>query len=766
MGTTKKKIVKPHWSKAWIKRIWKLFSYGLLFIILFLATIKLGLWGKLPDTKELENPKTKLASEIYTGDGEVLGKMFYQEDRTNCDHQDLPQHLKDALVGTEDERFYEHSGIDGRALVRALAYMGKAGGGSTITQQLAKNLFPRESRSLFFTIIQKLKEWFVAVEIEKRYTKDEIILMYFNTVPYGNSYGIKSASKRYFNKKTIDLNIQEAAVLVGMLKANTYYNPISNPENSKGRRNTVFGQMTKNESLTESEKDSLSELPLVTDYNYTDHNTGIAPYFRSYLTKWMKAWTKKYAAETGVKHNIYDDGLKIYTTIDSKLQQYAENAVAAHMASLQQQFWNETKRRNRDPWYGEDDQGNVIPDPEYPARMIKRTHRYRSLKKRYDGNKDSIDFYLNKPTPMTLFSWKGGIDTVLSPMDSLKYTKQILHTGFMSFEPQTGHVKAWVGGINHKYFQYDHVNKKATRQVGSTFKPLVYARGLDDDKLQPCEVESTGPVIVEYENNKEWSPSNSGSVPPEVTFYEGLQKSINTITARVMKRLGPNSAEVVRQTAGKMGIDETKFEPYPSICLGTMDISVFEMVGAYGTFVNGGTFVEPVFVTQIEDKNGNILEEFTPEKEEAIRQQTSYIICKMLEKVTMGGGTAARLRSSRFNIPGNVSMGGKTGTTQGNSDGWFMGITPNLVSGCWVGAEERNVHFRSTRYGQGANMALPIFGKYMEQVYADSKSNYGRGHFKKPEIEMTIDPDCENYDGPSSNNGELEEEEETDEELF
>ncbi|MGB0850211.1 MAG: penicillin-binding transpeptidase domain-containing protein, partial [Bacteroidia bacterium] len=413
-----------------------------------------------------------------------------------------------------------------------------------------------------------------------------------------------------------------------------------------------------------------------------------------------------------------------------------------------------------DPWYKEDDQGNAVADPEYPARMIKRSARYRQLKRLHDSDKDSIDFYLNKPIPMTLFSWNGDIDTVLSPMDSLKYTKQILHTGFMSFEPQTGHIKAWVGGINHTHFKYDHVNKKSTRQVGSTFKPLVYARGLDDDKLHPCEVESTGPVIVEYGNGKEWSPSNSGRVPDEVSFYEGLQKSINTITARVMKRLGPNSAEVVKQTAGKMGIDDSKFEPYPSICLGTMDISVFEMVGAYGTFVNGGTFVEPIFVTRIEDKNGNILEEFTPKKEEAIRQQTSYVICKMLEKVTMGGGTAARLRSSRFSIPGNVSIGGKTGTTQGNSDGWFMGITPNLVSGCWVGAEERNVHFRNTAYGQGANMALPIFGKYMSSVYADKESNYGRGHFKKPKIEMSIDIDCKNYENNNtSDEGEGDEDE-------
>jgi penicillin-binding protein 1A len=746
-------------SNKWVKRLWKLFVAGLLFILLFLLSIRYGLWGALPDTQELENPKTKLASEIFSEDDKVLGKMFYQEDRTNSDYDDIPSYLKEALIATEDERFYSHSGIDGKALLRAIVRLGQDGGGSTITQQLALNLFQERAENVFERIIQKIKEYFLATEIEKRYTKDEIILMYFNTVSYGNSFGIKSASKRYFNKRTKDLKIEEAAVLVGMLKANTYYNPVRNPENAKRRRSVVLKQMQVNDYITRNEYDSLRMLPLVTDKYYTDHNTGMATYFRSHLAGWMKEWTKNYAVKTGVKYNIYDDGLKVYTTIDSRLQQYAENAVSNHMKTLQQQFFDETARRNRDPWYGEDENGDLFNDPEYPARMMKRTQRYRGLKKQYKDNQDSIDYYLNKPVSMRLFSWNGDIDTMLSPMDSLKYTKQILHTGFMSFEPQTGHIKAWVGGINHTHFQYDHVNKKATRQVGSTFKPLVYARGLDDDKIQPCEKESTGPVIVEYGNGKEWRPQNAGKAPPEVTFYQGLQQSINTVTARVMKRLGPNSAEVVRQTAGQMGIDESKFEPYPSICLGTMDISVFEMVGAYGTFVNGGTFIEPIFVTRIEDKNGNILEEFTPEKNEAIRMQTAYIICKMLERVTMSGGTAARLRGSRFKIPGDVSLGGKTGTTQNNSDGWFMGVTPNLVSGCWVGAEERNVHFRSTYYGQGANMALPIFGKYMEQIYANPTMEYGRGSFKKPNIEMTIDLDCDNMPGDESGeNGEVQDE--------
>tara|TARA_B100001063_G_scaffold65262_1_gene59222 strand:- start:373 stop:2652 length:2280 start_codon:yes stop_codon:yes gene_type:complete len=727
-----------------IPLLWSGFITFIFIVFLFLTSVKIGLWGKLPETTELENPETKLASEVYANNGEILGKIFYQENRTNSRFEDIPSYLKEALIATEDERFFNHSGIDGKALVRAVSRLGKDGGGSTITQQLAKNLFHREAISKTNRIIQKFKEWILAIQIEKRYTKDEIILMYFNTVPYGNSYGIKSAAKTYFNKNTKDLKIEEAAVLVGMLKANTTYNPIRNPTKSQKRRNVVLFQMLKNDYLNQNEFDSLKVLPLKTDYNFTDHNTGIATYFRSYLNQWLKAWTKTYLAENGVKYNIYDDGLKIYTTIDPKIQAFAETAVSKHMAILQQQFYEETKQRKRDPWYTENQFGNPVYDPSYPDRMIKRSHRYRSLKKKYSDD-DSINYYLNLPVQTKLFSWSGEIDTVISPLDSLKYTKQILHTGFMSFEPQTGHIKAWVGGINHKYFQYDHVNKKSTRQVGSTFKPLVYARGLDDNKLEPCEIESTGPVIVEYGNGKEWSPSNSSKVPETVTFYEGLQKSINTVTARVMKRLGPNSADIVKQTASKMGIDDSKFQPYPSICLGTMDVSVFEMVSAYGTFVNKGTWVEPIFITKIEDKNGNILADFTPKKDEALRKQTAYTICKMLEKVTMAGGTGSRLRRN-YKLPNNVSIGGKTGTTQNNSDGWFMGITPNLVSGCWVGAEERNVHFSNTAYGQGANMALPIFGEFMEQVFSDETIYLGRGKFEAPKESFTIELNCQKYD--------------------
>ncbi len=746
--STKKKAKKGFISRL-ISKLWKAFFIGLGIAILFFIGVRVGLFGKLPDfEEELENPRTKLASEIYSSDDEMLGKLFFQEDRTNSTFENIPRHMKEALIATEDARFLRHSGIDGRALARAVVKLGTDGGGSTISQQLAKNLFHKHATSFPGRVLQKVKEWILAVELEKRYTKDEIVLMYFNTVPWGNSYGIKSAAKRYFNKSTSELNIEEAAVLVGMLKAPTSYNPVRNPERSLGRRNVVLGQMKKYGYLSTEAHDSLRALPLVTDYNFIDHNQGLATYFRSYLASWLKAWTDRYEQATGVKYNIYDDGLKIYTTIDSKLQAYAEEAMEAHMADLQSQFFKETARRNRDPWYIDDQPGVV--DDNYIPKMIKRTRRYKNLRKKYQKQQDSIDFYLNKAVPMTLFSWEGEIDTLLSPIDSLRYCKQILHSGFMSMDPRNGHIKAWVGGINHKHFQYDHVNKNANRQVGSTFKPLVYARALDDDKLQPCEMVSTGPVIVEYDGNKTWSPRNSGKVPDEVSFYEGLQKSINTTTARVMKRLGPNSPEVVKQTAGKMGIDESKFVPYPTIALGVMDLSVFEMVGAYSTFINEGVWTEPIFVTRIEDKNGNILEEFTPQKEEALRKQTAYIVCKMLERVTSAGGTGARLRY-RYNIPSNATIGGKTGTTQNNSDGWFMGITPELVSGCWVGAEERVVHFRSTNLGQGANMALPIFAKYMEKVYADRSFKLSRDPFKKPDINFTLEVDCDAYEEDNNN---------------
>lgn len=725
-----------------VKRLWQIFGAGVLLLFLVVFATAMGWLGKLPDINELENPSTKLASEIYAQDGVLLGKIYSQEDRTNIKYNELPKHIVNALVATEDARFYKHSGIDIKSLFRAVLFMGKRGGGSTITQQLAKNMFHPEKRNLIERVLQKLKEWIIATELEKRYTKDEIILMYFNTVPWENSYGIKSAAKRFFNKETKDLNLEEGALLVGLLKASGYYHPVHHPDRAVNRRNTVFSQMEKYGYLTKEERDSLQSLPLVVDYQMISHNQGLATYFREYLRKYLKDWCDKRGL------NMYNDGLKIYTTIDSRIQKYAEEAVTTHMTTLQAQFFDETKRLKSNPWRSEKEGEYWKTDPEYIPKNMKRTERYKSLQRAFGNQQDSIMYYMNKKVKMTMFSWSGDRDTMMSPLDSLKYAKQILHTGMMSMDPTTGHIKAWVGGINLKHFQYDHVNPKSTRQVGSTFKPIVYARALDDEKIEPCEMVPTGPVTLELEDGNTWTPANSGKVSaPEVSLYTGLKMSYNTVTARVMQRMGPRSPYAVKEISDKLGIDTRKFMPYPSICLGTMDISVYEMVGAYSAFANEGEWIEPIFVTRIEDKNGNLLEEFVPRQQEAMRPQTAYIMLKMLEKV-VESGTGARLRG-RYGITAPIA--GKTGTTQNNSDGWFVAIMPNLVTGCWVGAEDRQVRFRSTNLGQGANTALPITGIFLKKLQDDKSIKLNRDPFKKPENELTISIDCNTAEAAPDN---------------
>jgi penicillin-binding protein 1A len=722
-----------------IKRIWQIFAAGIVLLLLVVFFTAMGWLGKLPDINELENPSTKLASEIYASDGVQLGKIYSQEDRTNIKYNELPKHIVNALVATEDARFFKHSGIDIKSLFRAVFFLGKRGGGSTITQQLAKNMFHPAKRNLIERVLQKLKEWVIAAELEKRYTKDEIILMYFNTVPWENSYGIKSAAKRFFNKETKDLNLEEGALLVGLLKASGFYHPVHHPDRALNRRNTVFNQMEKYGYLTKEVRDSFKSLPMDIDYQMISHNQGLATYFREYLRQYLKDWCEKKG------FNLYNDGLKIYTTIDSRIQRHAEEAVSQHMATLQAQFFDETKRMKSNPWRSEKEGEYWKTDPEYIPKNMKRTERYRLLKQAFGDQEDSILFYMNKKVKMTMFSWNGDRDTMMSPLDSLKYAKQILHTGMMSMDPTTGHVKAWVGGINLKHFQYDHVNKNSTRQVGSTFKPIVYARAMDDEKIEPCEMVPTGPVTLELEDGNTWTPANSGKVSAaEVSLYTGLKMSYNTVTARVMQRMGPRSPYAVKEISDKLGIDTRKFMPYPSICLGTMDISVYEMVGAYSAFANEGEWIEPIFITRIEDKNGNLLEEFIPKQQEAMRPQTAYIMLKMLEKV-VESGTGARLRG-RYGITAPIA--GKTGTTQNNSDGWFVAIMPNLVTGCWVGAEDRQVRFRSTNLGQGANTALPITGLFLKKLQDDKTIKLNRDPFKKPENELTIPIDCNAAEAP------------------
>jgi len=744
MAKTKAKKKPNATVSTWLKRLWRFYFGGLILFIFFMFGLSKGWFGYMPDIVELENPSTKLAAEIYSGDGEVLGKFFFLENRTNVSFKDLPPFMVNALISTEDKRFKKHSGIDLEALIRAVAYMGREGGGSTLTQQLAKNLFHGKPRSSFDRIIQKFKEWIIAVQLERRYTKNEIVMMYLNTVDFGNSYGVKSAANKYFNKPVSELADEECAVLIAMLKAPSYYNPYRNPERSTLRRNVVIKLAAQEGHISKVRKDSLQKLDLVLDLNIATHNQGQATYFREYLRQWMKKWCKKNG------YNLYNDGLKIYTTIDSRMQTYAENAVNTHMKSLQKQLYREINSSRTPPW--RDDDLKWKEDKEYIPKQMKRTERYRSMR-RAGISADSIEIAFNTPVRMSLFSWEGTIDTVMTPLDSLKYCKKILHTGFMAMNPSNGHIKAWVGGINNRFFQYDHVNPSATRQVGSTFKPIVYARAIEDGVIQPCEMIPSGPVTFNLEDGKTWTPKNSGSEdPPDpIQVQGGLKLSLNTVTARVMKRMEPTSPIKVKDFSDKLGIATEKFQPYPSICLGTMDISVFEMVGAYGAFANQGTYTQPIFITRIEDKHGNVLEEFIPKTEEAMNKYTAYGICKMLQHV-VNAGTAVRLRY-RYKL--TQPIGGKTGTTQDNSDGWFMGITPDLVAGCWVGAEDRKVHFRNTALGQGANMALPIYALFMTDVYKDKELEISTADFTKPEGENPIILDCSKYEheNPDSEDG-------------
>ncbi|MCB9252755.1 MAG: transglycosylase domain-containing protein [Flavobacteriales bacterium] len=716
--------------------MWRFFFIGLLIFIIFILMVKMGLFGKMPDIEELENPKTSLASEVISSDNVLMGK-YYIENRVNCEFDEISPNLINALIATEDVRFYKHSGIDIKAMTRALVFLGSEGGASTITQQLAKNLFHDRSSFILARILQKFKEMIIAIELEKRYTKDEIITLYFNTVPFGgNSYGIKSASKTFFGKLPGELNIPESALLVGMLKGSTLYNPVRNPENATKRRNVVINQMFKYKYLSESQTDSAKATPLELNISVQNQNEGLAPYFREYLRDYLAEWCKKRNL------NIYRDGLKIYTTINSKMQQYAEQAVKKRMQALQAEFFAEWKGKN--PWRLEKESWKE--DPDYLWKNIKKTSRYRGLKEKYGKNTDSIMVHLRKKHRMSIFSWGGNRDTLLSTIDSLKYYKSILHTGFMSMDPKTGEIKAWVGGNSFRDFQYDHVNTSANRQVGSTFKPFVYAFAVDND-LSPCYLAPTGPVTFKMPEGGTWTPKNSGKVvASHMTLYQGLKQSVNTVTAHVMQKMGTNAPVSIRRLVGKMGIDTAKIRPYPSICLGTMDLSVMEMVGAYATFANEGEWVEPFFITRIEDKYGNIIEEFAPRRQEAMRKQTAYVMCKMMEGVTLPGGTAGSMRY-RYGVPYGIPIAGKTGTTQNNSDGWFIGMTPDLVSGAWVGCEDRQVHFRRTALGQGSHMAMPIFAYFMNAIYGDRSLIISRGEFKRPDVEFTVELNCENYEG-------------------
>lgn len=721
-------------SKA-VRVLWSIFGIGILCIILFFFCVAKGLFGTMPSFEELENPQTNLATEIISCDGKVLG-TYYVENRSNVYYSDLSPYLPQALISIEDERFESHSGIDGKSLFRVAFGVltgKKRGGGSTITQQLAKNLFPRgENLSTVRLVIRKFQEWITATKLEYNYSKDEIIAMYLNTVAFGhNAYGIRSAAKTFFDKTPKQLTIEESALMAGVVNAPTRYSPVRNPENALTRRNLVLKSMVKNGYLEEAQYDSISQIPIdMSHFGVMDHNTGQATYFREFLRKELTEWAKEHTRADGKPYNIYRDGLKIYTTIDSRMQRYAEEAVDEFMGKeLQPSFFKHWEGHKNAPFSlnDKDKIDNII------ETSMKRSDRYRQLKN--SGMcYDSIVAVFNTPVEMKVFSWDGPFDTVMTPMDSIRYYKWFLQSSLVSIESHTGHVKAYVGGIDYQFFKYDHVTQ-AQRQVGSTFKPFLYALAMQEGEYTPCTKIPNIPYNIQLENGDFWSPKNAGKhVNEEITLKYALAQSNNWISAYLMNRFGP---QAVISMARRMGV-ESPIDPVPSICLGVCDLKLIEMVGAMSTFANQGVYIKPMFITKIEDKNGNVIQRFSPEENEAMSEVTAYKMIELMKGVVQSG-TGGRLRYM-YNL--NNPIAGKTGTTQNQSDGYFMGITPDLTTGVWVGAEDRSVHFRSTALGQGSRTALPIWALYMKKVYADPTLNVSKGEFPRPvapDVDLNFD---------------------------
>jgi len=755
-------------------------------------------FAELPTFEQLENPKSNLATEVYTMDGKILGKYFYQN-RVNVKYEELDPDLVNALIATEDERYYQHSGIDLKGLLRAVMKMGKSGGASTITQQLAKNLFSDTPTSTWDRIKQKLQEWVIAAKLERRYTKDEIITMYFNRFDFvNNAVGIKSAADVYFGRTTDSLTIEQSATLVGMLKNPNLFNPLRFPDSTVHRRNVVLYQMKRNNYITDVVFDSLRQLPLELKYSKVDHREGIAPYFREVLRAELRKVIEEKDASgnyimrkaNGDPYDIYKDGLKIYTTLDYRMQEYAEWAVKEYLGTqLQNDFFNDLKKKKNAPFdyrVSEEEINQIL------NTSMKRSERYlisrgqqcdncgrrgrflETIKKEgvayakcladdcghlteIHSEEETLESF-NKAVKMKVFSWKGEIDTVMTPMDSIRYYKSFLQSGLMSMDPHTGYIKAWVGGIDYEHFAYDHV-RQSRRQVGSTFKPFVYSVAIDEG-YSPCYEVPNVPVTFrkgEFGLLQDWTPTNStDDYGYNVTLKYGLASSLNTITSWVMKQFGPKR---VIDMARSMGI-EAPLDPVPSLALGVADVSVYEMTGAFSTFVNKGVWTKPTFLIRIEDKNGNIIKRFIPESREALNEQTAYVMLNLLKGVTAynynrdldkrTAGTGIRLRFPKskerpYAGLADQAIAGKTGTTQNNSDGWFIGATPDLVTGVWVGAEDRSVRFSTTYYGQGANTALPIWAYYMNKIYADSSMDISNGDFEKPKNPINIELDCEVY---------------------
>ena len=741
MNNDKKKKAKPKQGKSnAIRNLWIIFGVLLLIVVLFFFCVAKGVFGTMPTFEELENPRTNLATEIISADGKILG-TYYIENRSNVRYAELSHYMPEALISIEDERFTEHSGIDQKALFRVAFGVltgNKKGGGSTITQQLAKNLFPRgENLSTSKLVLRKFQEWITATKLEHNYSKEEIIAMYLNTVFFGhNAFGIRAAASTFFDKKPKDMNIEECALMAGVVNAPTLFSPVRNPERSLGRRNLVLRKMADNGFITQAECDSISLIPIdMSHFSIKDHNSGQATYFREFLRGELNEWAKNTTRADGQPYNIYRDGLRIYTTIDSRMQHYAEEAVIEFMGNeLQPLFYKHWKGQKNAPF------SNVTADEidHILETSMKRTERYRNLKNA-GVPMDTIKTIFDRPVPMTVFSWKGPIDTVMSPMDSIRYYKWFLQASLISIESHTGHVKAYVGGLDYRFFKYDHVTQ-ARRQVGSTFKPFLYSLAMQEGEYTPCTRIPNIQYNIKLEDGNVWSPGNSGGhVGEEITLKYALAQSNNWISAYLMNQFGPNA--VIAQ-ARRMGV-ESPIDPVPAICLGVCDLKLIEMVGAMSTFANQGVYIKPMFITRIEDKNGNVIQRFSPEESEAMSELTAYKMVELMKGVVQSG-TGIRLRST-YGLSNPIA--GKTGTTQKQSDGYFMGITPDLTTGVWVGAEDRSVHFRSTQLGQGSHTALPIWALYMKKVYADKSLNFSKGDFTKPNIPgVDLNFDCDRYE--------------------
>ena len=752
-----------HKIVAWL---WVTFSIGVVLVFLLFFMIYNGMIGYMPPVEELKNPADKFATVVYSADGEELGRYFRNTgNRVYADYSEISPNVINALIATEDSRFEDHSGIDlravGRVLVKTLILQNKnAGGGSTITQQLAKQLFSPSSGNILERAFQKPIEWMIAVKLERFYSKDEIVKMYLNQFDFlYNAVGIKSAAQVYFGKDAKDLTIEEAAMLVGMVKNPSYYNPVRQPERTLQRRNTVLSLMEKNGMITEEELDSLKEIPLKLDFHRVDHKDGPAPYFREELRRYLTAkrpvrsnyfkweyqkyvddsiawennplfgWIEKNPKPDGSKYDIYSDGLKIYTTIDSRMQRYAEEAVEEHMKSLQQQFFKEKKNVKNAPYTTNREELPLKHLEALIDHALKQTDRYRIMKKA-GATEDEINRAFNTPREMSVFSYNGQIDTVMTPRDSVLYNKHFLRTGFMSMDPVTGHVKAYVGGPDFSNFQYDMVST-GRRQIGSTIKPFLYTYAMEEG-FTPCDEFLNEQPILTDENGREWAPRNSSHAREGemVDLRWALTNSNNWISARLMNELSPTQ---LARNMHNFGITN-HIDPVVSLCLGPCEVSVKEMVGAYSAFANKGMRAEPVFVSAIADGNGNVLQEFSTKHTDVISEKAYYKILSLLLNV-VDGGTGNRVRREPYNI--TAQMGGKTGTTNSNSDGWFMGFTPQLVSGVWVGGEERSIHFNTMANGQGASMALPVYGLYMSKVYKDKSLPYSEtARFPSPTFDL------------------------------